>query len=103
MAVKIQHGWLRDEMPGDLRTVKLGIGLAGKIFERFDYDWLYKEVSKNIPIEMDFRIEASNAKRTAKIFENDKRICVPKVYDKFTKSRLLVMSFEKGISVTKVK
>jgi len=52
-------------MPGDLRTVKLGIGLAGKVFDKFDYDWLYKEVSKNIPIEMDFRIEASNAKRTA--------------------------------------
>jgi len=90
-------------MPGDLRTVKLGIGLAGKVFKKFDYDWLYREVSKNIPIEMDFRIEASNAKRCAEIFKDDKRICVPKVFDKFTKSRMLVMSFEKGISVTKVK
>lgn len=60
-------------------------------------------MSKNLPIEMNFRIEAENAKRCKAMFAHSKNVSVPKIYDEFTSDRTLVMSFEKGISVTKVK
>jgi len=52
---------------------------------------------------MNFRIEAENAKRCKAMFAHSKNVRVPKIYDEFTSDRTLVMSFEKGISVTKVK
>jgi len=81
----------------------MAIDIGEKLFPQFKYKWLAEEVSKNIPIELDFRIEAENVKRCRKMFEGNKNVSVPKVYDEFTSDRTLVMSFEEGISVTKVK
>ena len=83
--------------------INLAIDMGGRLFPKFQYKWLADEVSKNIPIEMDFRIEAQNAKRCKAMFANNKNVHVPTVYDEFTSDRTLVMSFEEGISVTKVK
>ena len=38
--------------------INLAIDMGGRLFPKFQYKWLADEVSKNIPIEMDFRIEA---------------------------------------------
>lgn len=57
-------------------------------------------MNKNIPTEMDFRIEAKNAKKCSEMFAHREDITIPKVIDEFTSSRTLVMSFEEGISVT---
>lgn len=81
----------------------MAIDIGGRLFPAFKYKWLADEVSKNIPIEMNFRIEAANAKRCKAIFEGNPNICIPKIFDEFTSDRTLVMSFEKGLSVTKVK
>jgi len=56
-----------------------------------------------LPRELDFVIEADNAKRCAHIFRNNKKVSVPKIYDKYTQKRLLVMSYETGFSVARVK
>jgi len=90
-------------MPGDLRMIKLGLTLGARVFSGFDYLWLYDEIKKNLPNEMDFRKEAANCKRCGEMFKDNPRVHVPKVFDNFSKERLLVMSFEKGMSVTKVK
>ena len=82
--------------------INMAIDIGGRIFPQFKYKWLADEVSKNIPIELDFRIEASNAKRCKEIFADNKNVYIPKIFDEFTSERTLVMSFEKGISVTKV-
>ena len=81
----------------------MAIDIGERLFPEFKYKWLAEEVSKNIPTELDFRIEAENAKRCKEMFAGDKNVSVPKVYDEFTSERTLVMSFEEGISVTKVK
>lgn len=62
-----------------------------------------EEFKERLPRELDFALEAENAKRCASIFAHDKRIAVPKIYDEYTKTRLLVMSYETGFSVARVK
>ena len=54
-------------------------------------------------MELDFRIEANNSNRCKAIFKNNDSIRVPDIYEEFTRDRVLVMSFEKGIPVTHVK
>lgn len=103
VAVKVQHRWIREQVPGDLRIVKLGAQIAAKIFPDFKYAWLADEFQTRLPLEIDFRLEALNCHRCSKIFANDKRVAVPRIYDQFTRERCLVMSFEQGTPVTHVR
>ena len=51
-------------------------------------------------MEMDFRNEARFAKRCGEIFKNNNQVSAPKIFDEFTRDRLIVMSFEEGTPVT---
>jgi len=81
--------------------------LAGQLceflFSNFRYKWAFDETAVQVPKELDFRLEVRNAMRCREIFEGHPRVHVPKVYPELTSLRVLVMSFEKGVSVTKVK
>lgn len=48
-------------------------------------------------------MELKNAQKCAEIFKDHPRVKVPKLYPEFSSRRVLVMSFEKGLSVTKVR
>ena len=58
--------------------------VAKTIFPDFHYSWLAEEFKTRLPRELDFAIEADNAKRCKQIFEHDKRVRVPKIYDEYT-------------------
>ena len=81
--------------------------LAGEMaeffFPNFRYKWIFEETCEKLPLEIDFRLEAKNAQKCKEIFKGHNTIKVPKVYEQFTGPRVLVMSFEKGVSVTQVK
>jgi predicted unusual protein kinase regulating ubiquinone biosynthesis (AarF/ABC1/UbiB family) len=102
VAVKVQHKWIKEQVPGDLRMIEFGCDVAKKLFPEFKYSWLAEEFRAKLPVELDFRIEAKNAIRCAEIFKNNKRVKVPKIYLELTGERMLTMSFETGISVAHV-
>ena len=77
--------------------------LCEKLFTNFRYKWAFEETAKNIPKELDFRRELKNSIRCQEIFAGHPRIKVPKAYAEYASQRVLVMSFEKGVSVTKVR
>ena len=83
--------------------IQLGVDVAKKLFPDFHYSWLAEEFKERLPRELDFAIEAENAKRCKDIFKHNKRVSVPKIYDEYTQKRLLVMSYETGFSVARVK
>jgi predicted unusual protein kinase regulating ubiquinone biosynthesis (AarF/ABC1/UbiB family) len=103
VAVKVQHKWIKENVGGDLQMIQFGVDVAKLVFPDFKYAWLADEFKTRLPRELDFAIEAENAKRCDKMFEGNKQVHVPKVYDQFTRTRVLVMSFEQGISVAHVK
>lgn len=90
-------------MPGDLNLIQVATDVAGWIFPDFRYGWLPEEFKVRLPNELDFRKEAANADKCRGIFKNDPSIHVPKIYHEYTKERVLVMSYEKGIPVSHVK
>jgi len=99
----VQHKWIKEQVPGDLRMIEVAVDIAKWLFPDFKYGWLAEEFRDKLPRELDFNREASNCKRCGEMFKNNKRVKVPKVYDQFTTNRTLVMSFETGISVAHVK
>lgn len=84
VAVKVQHNWLQEECYIDIFVVELIATIGKKLFEDFDYDFMITDMKKNVPQELDFRIEANNAMKTAEYFKNDIRIKVPSIYQDFS-------------------
>ena len=68
--------------------IQFGCDIAGIIFPDFKYGWLADEFKARLPRELDFELEAQNTKRCAKIFEHNKNVAVPKVYDEYTHQRM---------------
>lgn len=54
--------------------------MAEKFFKDFKYAWLANEFRVNLPKEIDFKEEGENAEKIRKIFENDERVIVGKIY-----------------------
>ena len=50
---------------GDMVAVTHIVDWVSRIFEKFDYKWLTREMNENLPKELDFMIEASNLVRAA--------------------------------------
>ena len=102
VAVKVQHKWIKEQVPGDLNLIEFATAIAKRLFPDFKYGWLAEEFRAKLPLELDFRREAKNCKRCAEMFKDNKRVKVPKVYEQYTTPRMLIMSFETGISVAHV-
>ena len=55
-AVKVQHSYLRDYSQGDMVAITAVLQLLSRLFpELFQYEWLIREMNRNLPIELDFR------------------------------------------------
>ncbi len=63
---------------------------------------LVDEFSARLREELDFRVEARNARTIAAGLDGDQHVYVPKVYDDLTTSRVLVMEWVDGTSVRDV-
>lgn len=59
-----------------------------------------KDFRRRVFDELDYRKEASNARRIQKNIEGRERIKVPRIYDEISTSRVLVMEYAPGIKIT---
>ena len=102
VAVKVQHHWLKQEIPIDIKMTEIAATIGKKIFKNFDYDWLVNDMKTSLPIELDFRIEAQNAKVMDDLFADNPQIKVPNVYSNFSTVKnpffyCLVKDFNNGV------
>mmetsp|Transcript_29932 Transcript_29932/g.45809 ORF Transcript_29932/g.45809 Transcript_29932/m.45809 type:complete len:621 (+) Transcript_29932:100-1962(+) len=103
LAVKVQHRGLRETSKGDIIALETVIGIVDSMFNDFKWGWICEEIAPNLPRELDFVFEGKNAEAAAKHIERTGLDCViPKVHWDQTSSRVLVMDFEEGHSVTKL-
>ena len=102
VAVKVQHKWIKEQCSGDLKLIRFASDCAIKLFPDYKYGWLPDEFQTRLPNELDFQKEATNAEKCLDIFKNNPNVAVPKVYRELTRERVLVMSFEPGVSVSKI-
>ena len=64
VAVKVQHRWIKEQIPGDIKLTKMGSALAKRIFkDDYKLGWLVEQIEKKLPHELDFRSEAANCRR----------------------------------------
>lgn len=111
VALKLQHPHLTEFCDVDMKTVEVSLsayleishryalmqitGLVKRWFPEFEFSWLGEEMRENLPKEMDFVHEASNANRTIEEFKNVKTsLYIPKVVS--SSKRILIMEFIEG-------
>ena len=90
------------------------------MFKDFDYQWLVDETKRNLPKELNFKLEAENAEKVQKLLKDFKWLKVsclfffflssktnlasffqiPKIYWNLTTERVLTMEFIEGTQVT---
>lgn len=102
VAVKIQYPGLEALVRSDLTSIRVLSRLLRFVFPFFNMDWVVDQFRENLKKELDFRLEAESANRTAISFQHDNRVFVPRVYPEFSTSRLLVMEYIDGCRVDDV-
>ena len=103
LIVKVQRPDLEKLILRDIQAIRLGarlIRLFYKGYPRIDLSSVVDDYERIILNELDFRIEAANAKKTYNNFLQTEHLYVPEVYDDFTTKKTLVMEYIDGVPIT---
>ena len=106
IAVKIQRPDVKKIMETDIDIMIYIAGLLEKYFEnikRYKPVKIVNEFKEWTEKELDFRIEARNAKRFYQNFKGSKTVFIPKIYDELTSERVLTLEFVEGIELHNLK
>ncbi len=105
VAVKVQRPNIKHLMETDIEIMFYFAKLLDKYAEkvrRFDPARIVSEFKEWTERELDFRLEARNAKRFYQNFKGSKKVHIPKVYDELTSERVLTLEFIDGIELHNV-
>lgn len=91
LAIKLMHPQVERFSNIDMKTVNYLVGWVKRVFPQFEFTWLAEEMNANMPLEMDFRHEAENARRAEKDFARYRKTSVyfPKVPWSFKRAMAL--------------
>jgi len=102
VAVKIQRPHIRETVMKDLSILR---HVAFFFEEHFQASRIYrpvetvKEIYDAMALELDFRVEGRNAQRFRENFKNSRTVKVPRIYWKYTTSRVITMEFIDGVRI----
>ena len=102
VAVKIQYPEIAELVATDIRNFAFLVAVLARIEPNFDFRVLVDEVTKLVPLELDFLNEAANAERMAVLLAARADVFVPPVVREHSTRRVLVSEFAPGVRVTDV-
>ena len=106
VAVKVQRPDVRKMMETDIEIMFYFAHLLENYIEKiksFDPVRIVSEFRDWTEKELDFRIEARNAKRFGLNFKDSKTVKIPKVYDEFSAEKVLTLEFIEGTELHNIK
>ena len=102
VAVKIQYPEVAHLVATDIRNFAFLVGVLARLEPNFDFRVLVDEVTKLVPLELDFVNEAGNAERMAVCLRARTDVYVPPVVRELSTRRVLVSDFAPGVRLTDV-
>ena len=106
VAVKVQRPNVKKIMETDIEIMYYIANLLEKNVERirrFNPVRIVNEFREWTEKELDFRLEARNAKRFYENFKGSKTVHIPKIYDDLTTEKVLTLEFIDGIELHDIK
>ncbi len=98
--VKVQRPAIKQKIKLDLVLMKILAQQAVKSWPElasFNAVGFVEDFGKNMMKELDYTNEASNMKRFADMFKDDKTCYIPRVASQYTSQKLLIMEFVTGL------
>lgn len=102
VAVKVQRPDIRGKMEQDIDIMRYFAEVLEDHFpnlKEFNPKGVVDEFSKWTHKELDFKLEAKNAKIFRNNFENSKIVYIPKVYGDYTTERILTLEYLDGVEL----
>ena len=96
VAVKVQYPGVDQAVRSDLKNLSAMTKLSVAIAPNLDPKEVTAEVRDRVLEELDYRREASNQERFAKLFDKHPYIVVPKVYKDYCRTRVITQEFIEG-------
>ena len=96
VAVKVQYPGVDQAVRSDLKNVSAMTKLAVAIAPNLDPKEVANEVKERVLEELDYRREAANQRQFAELFRDHPFIVVPKVYEDFSRERVITQEFVHG-------
>jgi predicted unusual protein kinase regulating ubiquinone biosynthesis (AarF/ABC1/UbiB family) len=100
VAVKIQYPEIAHIVATDIRNFAFLVGVLARLEPNFDFRVMVDEVTKLVPLELDFLNEAANAERMAACLAARADVFVPPVVREHSTGHVLVSEFAPGVRVT---
>ncbi len=102
VAVKIQRPNMEQLVQMDLSTLKFVMSIINFFVDTtgfIDLMGIYREFKRTTYEEIDYALEATNAKRFKEMFKDEASIYIPRIYDQYVTPHMLVIEWIDGIKI----
>ena len=104
VAVKIQYPGIDKVIQSDLKNLDLlEQVMRASTLGRFDVTRSLKDIKQKIGEELDYRLEAQNQQRFAKLYADHPKIVIPRVFEEYSHRRVLTTELLEGRSYQEFK
>ena len=96
VACKLQYPDMSSAVEADLSQLKIIFKIYSSYNKSIQNREIYKEIEARLKEELDYRLEYKHLKAFRSIHEKNSYIKIPRVYEKVSTNRLLIMEFLEG-------
>ena len=93
LAIKVQYPGVKQSIDSDVDNVAALLSMTGLLPKGVDFSPLLEEAKRQLHCEADYLTEASMLKRYQAWVGDDPRFEIPNVYDDYTRTNVLTMTF----------
>lgn len=102
VVLKVQYPKVAEAIDSDLALLRRLLKLSRVIPQTKELDEWFNEIKDLLHREVDYRLECETTQRFFERLAGDERFVVPKIYENYCTKRLICMSFEEGISLSRL-
>ncbi|HZU76337.1 MAG TPA: AarF/ABC1/UbiB kinase family protein [Dehalococcoidia bacterium] len=102
VAVKVLYPGIEGIVRSDIRNLGLIVNIVGRIWPRYDFRAVYREVARLVPYELDLKNEAANLQRIAADLAHRDDVVIPQYVPERSATGVLTMEFIEGMQIADV-
>ncbi len=99
VVLKVQYPGVAEAVDSDLAVFKGLLKMTNLLPQTKAFDEWFNELANMMHQEVNYLTEADSTRRFAGYVEGDPRYAVPKIYTRYSSEKLMVMSYEPGVSI----
>ncbi|MAK29960.1 AarF/ABC1/UbiB kinase family protein [Acinetobacter sp.] len=99
LVLKIQYPGVAEAIDSDMSLFKNMLKLTRMVPQTREFDQWFDEVREMMHREVSYDIEAATTRRFAERLKTDPRYAVPQIIDAYCTTKILCMTFERGVPI----